>query len=118
MSGIFSIFEKYKKSVDVVSTSVVSVSLTVDSDDKISDIAKELEKFGTIEIVGAKAIVCAVGGKSNAAAVASTIFGVLGKHNIPVEMISQASSGISITFVVDNRDAQKAIVLLHKKFFG
>ncbi len=118
MSGIFSIFERYKKSVDVVSTSVVSVSLTVDSDDKVDDIAKELAKFGTVEIVKDKAIVCTVGGRTHAATVAASIFGVLGKNNIPVEMISQASSGISITFVVDNKDAQKAIVLLHKEFFG
>ncbi len=118
MSGIFSIFEKYKKSVDVVSTSVVSVSLTVDSDDKVDDIVRELSKFGTIDVVKDKAIVCAVGGRSNVAKVAGTIFGVLGKHGISVEMISQASSGISITFVVNNSDAQKAIALLHKEFFG
>ena len=117
MAGIFSLFEKYKKSVDVVSTSVVSVSLTVDSDDKVEDIAKDLAQFGSIDIVKGKAIVCAVGGRARTAAVAATIFGVLGNNNIKVEMISQASSGISITFVVDNHDAQKAIALLHKEFF-
>jgi aspartate kinase len=117
MSRIFSIFERHNKSVDVVSTSVVSVSLTVDSDGKVDGIVKELEKLGSVEVITNKAIVCAVGGRTHAASVAATIFSVLGTHSIPVEMISQASSGISITFVVDNKDAQEAISLLHKEFF-
>jgi len=117
MSDIFEIFEKHKKSVDVISTSVVSVSLTVDSDERIDAIIKDLSKLGTVELVKDKAIVCAVGGRSHAASVVASIFSVLAKNSIPVEMISQASSGISITFVVDNNDAQKAIALLHKEFF-
>jgi aspartate kinase len=102
----------------MVSTSVVSVSLTVDSTKGVDELVKELKGIGEIQVVKDKAIVCVVGGKSHAAEAAGIIFNVLGKHRIPVEMISQASSGISITFVVGNNDAQKSIALLHKEFFG
>jgi len=118
MAGIFSVFEKHRKSVDIVSTSVVSVSLTIDTDENLSLLVSDLQQFGAVEVVKDKAIICAVGGRKHAAQVAAAIFNVLGNNKISVEMISQASSGISITFVVSNEDAPKAIQLLHKEFFG
>ena len=116
MARIFALFEKYDTEIDIVSTSVVSVSLTTAKDDHLERIVPELKKMGNVEIVKGKAVVCAVGGKVNAAGVAGRMFTVLGEHNIGVEMISQAASGISITFVVDDRDAEEAIKVLHKEY--
>ncbi len=116
MARIFKVFERYHISVDLVATSVVSVSLTVDQSDSLGKVTKALEEFGEVSIVKGKAIVCAVGGSINAAGVAGRIFTLLGQHKIPVEMISQAASGISMTFVVDEADAPRSIGLLHKEF--
>jgi aspartate kinase len=57
-----------------------------------------------------------VGGSINAAGVAGKIFTVLGEHRIPVEMISQAATGVCITFVVDECDVERTIRILHAEF--
>ncbi len=116
MARIFELFEKYGTSIDIVSTSVVSVSLTIAKDEHLGEIIPELRKMGEVEVVKNKAVVCAVGGRVNAAGVAGRMFTILGQNKIPVEMISQAASGISITFVVDDADAQKAIKVLHREY--
>ena len=116
LAHIFGLFEQHDTGVDIVSTSVVSVSLTIDTDEHLGSILPGLRKLGDVEVVGGKAIVCAVGGKVNAAGVAGRMFTVLGEHNIAVEMISQAASDISITFVVDDKDAQEAIRILHREY--
>ena len=116
MAKIFRIFEKYKTSIDVVSTSVASVSLTIDNAENLEIIVRALSTLGYVVIERGKAIVCAVGGSVNAAGVAGRMFTVLGENNIAVEMISQAAGGISITFVVNERDAEKALKVLHKEY--
>jgi len=116
MAAIFNVFEKYKTSVDVVSTSVASVSLTVDNGEHLEKIVKELAKLGTVQVEEDKAIVCAVGGSVNAAGVTGRMFSVLGENDIAVEMISQAAGGVSITFVVNEGDAENALKILHKQF--
>jgi aspartate kinase len=118
MAAIFNIFEKHRTSIDVVSTSVASVSLTIDNDEYLEKITKDLQKFGAVQVEKGKAIVCAVGGSVNAAGVTGRMFSVLGENNIPVEMISQASGGVSITFVVREDDAVEALKTLHAAFIG
>lgn len=118
MANIFETFEKYGISIDVISTSVASVSLTIDKIDHLDDLVRDLEKFGQVEVERGKAIVCAVGGSVNAAGVAGRMFTVLGENKIPVEMISQAAFGISITFVVSEEDAVRALQVLHKEYIG
>ncbi len=116
MARIFEIFDIYKTSVDLVATSVAGVSLTIDNDKHLEQIMRDLRKFGTVSVEGSKAIVCAVGGAVNAAGVAGKMFTVLGKHSIAVELISQAASSVSITFVVREKDAEKALKVLHKTY--
>ena len=118
MARIFSVLEKYRISVDVIATSVASVSLTIEHDEHLEEIAKELSDIGEVSIEAHKAIVCAVGGSVNAAGVAGQMFSVLGDAGvaISVKMISQAAGGISITFVVDEKDAEQAVKVLHKKY--
>ena len=116
MARIFEIFDTHRTSIDVVATSVAGVSLTIDNDARLKDIVRELGKFGNVRVEHGKAIMCAVGGSVNAAGVAGRMFTVLGKRGVEVELISQSASGVSITFVVRERDAQKALKILHKEY--
>jgi aspartate kinase len=118
MARIFALFEQHKTSVDVIATSVVSVSLTIDDETNLEPLVAELSALGSVSIERDKAIVCAVGGSVNAAGVAGEMFTALGKAGIPVEMISQAASGVSTTFVVEERDAERAIKVLHETYIG
>ncbi len=116
MIEIFKIFHDCKTSVDVISTSVASVSVTIDSIVQLPKILKNLQKLGTVDVRSEKAIVCVVGGGIDIAGVAGKMFSTLKEHAIAVEMISQASSEISITFVVSEGDAVRSIQVLHKAF--
>lgn len=119
MARIFYIFDKFRKSIDVISTSEVSVSLTLDDDEDIDDIIKELREFSNVEISRNKSIVCVVGeGMRHTTGLAGRTFTAMGKNNINIEMISQGASEINITFIVDSRDAAKAVQVLHKEYFG
>lgn len=116
MARIYDVFKKYRTSIDIVSTSVVSVSVTIDDDEHLSQIVKELTLIGSVTVERDKAIVCAVGGGVNTAGVAGRMFNVLGREGIDVEMISQAAGGISVTFVVKNKEADRAVRTLHTEF--
>ncbi len=116
MARIFEIFDLYRTSIDVVTTSVTSVSVTVEDEKHVRSIVREIAKLGDVSVERGKAIICAVGGGVNAAGVAGRMFTVLGEHKIPVEMISQESSGVSMTFVVEEKDAKKALKVLHKEY--
>ena len=119
LARLFSIFEDYKKSVDMVSTSEVSVSLTVDSDNDLDNIKADLEGVAEVEIEKNKAIICIVGeGMKNTPGISGKVFSVLGKNKINIGMISQGASEINISFIVNGKDADKAVQVLHKEFFG
>jgi aspartate kinase len=115
MAQIFEVFDEFDTSVDVVSTSVASVSITTDNDEHLEHIVEELKKLGEVEVERGKAIVCAVGGSVNAAGVTGRMFNALSTENISVELISQAAGGVSITFVVNENDALLALKTLHKE---
>jgi len=116
IARIFEIFDTHRTSIDVVTTSVASVSVTVEDEKNLPQILKELRKLGDVSVERGKAIICAVGGGVNAAGVAGRMFTVLGENKIAVEMISQESSGVSMTFVVEEKDAKKALKVLHKEY--
>ncbi len=116
IARIFEIFNAHRTSIDVVATSVTSVSVTIDDEKNLPKITKALRELGDVSVDRGKAIICAVGGGVNAAGVAGRMFTVLGQNKIAVEMISQASSGVSMTFVVNTRDAEKALKVLHKEY--
>lgn len=119
MAKFFHIFDKYGKSVDIISTSIVSVSLTVDNEDDMGSIIQDLKGIANVDIVRNKAIICVVGdGMRNTPGIAGRTFTALGKNNINIEMISQGSSEINITFIVDGKDTENAVRILHKEYFG
>jgi aspartate kinase len=116
MKEIFTVFDKHQCAVDMVSTSEVSVSLTVDSNEKLPALAADLSKLADVKYEGKKALVCMVGddirGKSGMAAQVFTAI----KH-INVRMISQGASEINMSFMIDEEDADEAVRSLHAIFF-
>ena len=118
LAELFSIFAKYRKSVDVVATSEVSVSLTVDNEDGLSEIQQQLEAVAEIKVKPKKAIVCVVGeAMKHTPGVAARIFGALANAEINIDMISEGASEINLTIVVDDADVNRAVVALHNEFF-
>ncbi len=118
LARIFEVFNHYAVPVDLIATSEVSVSVTVDSSaaGKLKEIVSDLGKICTTCSVGRRAIVCVVGeGIGGTPNIAGKIFKIVGRAGINIEMISQASSALNISFVVRNNEADKAVRLLHKE---
>ncbi len=113
---IFEVFDKHKCPVDMVSTSEVSVSLTVDSNSQLPQIAADLSKLADVKYEGQKALVCMVGedirGQSG---IAAQVFSAI--RHINVRMISQGASEINMSFMIEEGDADEAVRSLHATFF-
>jgi aspartate kinase len=116
MKEIFTIFDKHRCAVDMVSTSEVSVSLTVDSNDNLPALAADLGQLADVKYEGRKALICMVGddirGQSGMAARVFTAI-----RHINVRMISQGASEINMSFMIDEDDADEAVRSLHAAFF-
>jgi aspartate kinase len=116
MRDIFTIFDKHHCPVDMVSTSEVSVSLSVDSNDNLPAIAADLSQLADVKYEGRKALVCLVGedirGRNGMAAQVFTAV-----RDINVRMISQGASEINMSFMIDEDDADQAVRSLHAAFF-
>jgi aspartate kinase len=116
MREIFTIFDNHSCAVDMVSTSEVSVSLTVDSNDNLPALAADLGKLADVKYEGKKALICLVGedirGKNGMAA---QVFNAI--RHINVRMISQGASEINMSFMIDEDDADEAVRSLHAAFF-
>jgi aspartate kinase len=117
LRSIFEVFDRHRCPVDVVSTSEVSVSLTVDSNEAIPAIAADLQKLGDVKYEGRKAIVCLVGENiRETPGVAGKVFSAVSDVN--VRMISQGASEINLTFVIEEDDVPRAVKQLHEIFFA
>jgi aspartate kinase len=117
LRAVFEVFDHHHCAVDVVSTSEVSVSLTVDSNEAIPALAADLEKLGDVKYEGRKAIVCMVGENiRETPGVAAKVFGAIADTN--VRMISQGASEINLTFVVEEDDVPQVVRQLHDVFFA
>jgi aspartate kinase len=117
LRSIFEVFDRHRCPVDVVSTSEVSVSLTVDSNEAIPAIATDLQKLGDVKYEGRKAIVCLVGENlRETPGVAGKVFSAV--SDINVRMISQGASEINLTFVIEEDDVPRAVKQLHDIFFA
>lgn len=114
---IFEVFDRYETAVDMVATSEVSVSLTIDNVSKLAEIRTELEKFSEVTVEENQAIVCLVGDNIRyTPGVASRAFHALEKINI--RMISQGSSLLNLSIVVAQDDLRPAVQQLHTEFFS
>ena len=116
LARIFAIFERHKTSVDMVSTSEVSVSLTVDRSDKLSQILSDLGEFAQVKATPGKAIVCVVGERIRyTLGIAAKVFQAL--EGIHIRMISLGASRVNVGFVVDEDHLAAAVGRVHAAFF-
>ena len=117
LKSIFEVFASHRCPVDMVSTSEVSVSVTVDSNESIAAIAADLGKLADVKYQGRKAIVCLVGENIRSTpGIAAKVFSAI--PDVTVHMISQGASEINISFVIDEADVPEAVSQLHKAFFS
>ena len=116
LRALFEIFDRHKTAVDVVTTSEVSVSLSLDDTSALPAIVSDLEPLGSVSIEGKRAILCIVGeGLRSTPGIAARIFSTI--SNINVSLISQGASRINLTFAVEESRAREAVMRLHKEFF-
>ncbi len=113
---IFEVFESYKTPIDMITTSEVGVSVTIDNDKHLEDIVDEIRKFGTVEVDQNQVIVCVVGDlvRGNTG-YADRIFEAL--KEIPVRMISYGGSDHNISILVDEDHKKEALKALSVKLF-
>jgi aspartate kinase len=113
---VFEVFEKYQTPIDMISTSEVAVSVTIDDSRAIAEIISELEKFGTIEVDNNQTIICIVANKlaDNHGALKS-VFNALG--TLPIRMVSVGGSKNNISLLIDTSLKAKALNLLNEGLF-
>ena len=116
LRGLFEVFERHQTVVDVVTTSEVSVSLTVDDARSLPDIVAELEPLGTVVVESGRAIVCVIGeGLRTTPGIAARVFATI--SDINVSLISQGASRVNLTFVVEEGRVHEAVLRLHEALF-
>jgi len=115
LARVFEVFGRHHVVVDLVTTSEVSISVTVDDTGRLHEAVAELEAIGTVEVRRGLAVVAVVGeGAPRRVGLAGHVFTLLGGVGIPVEMISQGASRVNLSFVVAEEDADRAVRLLHR----
>ena len=116
LKSIFDVFDKHKCAVDMVSTSEVSVSVTVDSNERLPEISADLSKVADVKYEGRKALICMVGedirGQNG---IAAQVFNAI--RHVNVRMISQGASEINMSFMIEEDDVEEAVRSLHAAFF-
>lgn len=116
MAKVYEIFNKYKTCIDVVCTSEVGVSLSIDNESSLKEIVNELEHLGKVEIDRDMSIICVVG-DLNWHNVGFEFAATEAMQNIPVRMISYGGTPYNISYVVKSSDKKKALQNLSKYLF-
>ncbi|KAJ6010513.1 hypothetical protein N7451_001925 [Penicillium sp. IBT 35674x] len=133
-AGIFSVLDKWRLSIDLISTSEVHVSMALHSempllngngrddyqviDADLKGALNDLSKYGMVDIIPEMAILSLVGKQmKNMIGVAGRMFTTLGENNVNIEMISQGASEINISCVIEERDADRALNIIHTSMF-
>lgn len=117
LSRIFGIFEKHKTPVDLISTSEVSVSITIESSDSLEDIIEDISAIASVSVEQGKSIICLVGQDLwKDSRFISRVFASL--EDTPIRMISLGSSDINLSVVVPQEKTDSTIQTLHDAFLG
>ena len=117
LRALFEVFERHRTVVDVVTTSEVSVSLSLDDASALPAIVAELEQLGTVRVEKGRAIICVVGeGLRGTPGIAARVFSTI--SDINVTLISQGASSINFTFAIEEERVKEAVTRLHVEFFG
>ena len=118
LSRIFGCFERHGISVDMVSTSEVSVSVTLDNVEGLDGAVKDLESFSKVSVESGLGLVCVVGhSMKERVGVPARVFEPLARHDIVVRMISLGALKVNVSLVVDGEHLDDAVRTLHAEFF-
>lgn len=117
LARVFTIFDRFRTSIDLISTSEVSISVTIDNTENLDEIVESLEELSDVRVVEDAAIVSVVGKQfRKKSGIAGEVFDTL--KDINILMISGGASDINLSFVVSNDDADAAVRKLHRTFFA
>ncbi|MDR2468104.1 MAG: aspartate kinase [Spirochaetaceae bacterium] len=117
LGEVFAAFARHKISVDMVATSEVSVSVTLDSCYNLDDLTCELSRIARVEAKDNMAIVTIICDVRRSSQILERAFARFGALNVQVQMISQGASKVNISFIVNSGEAETAIRGLHREFF-
>ncbi|MFM7022148.1 MAG: aspartate kinase [Flavobacteriales bacterium] len=117
LRSVFEVFERYRTPIDMITTSEVAVSLTIDDNTHLNEIVKELESFGTVEVDKEQTIICIVGDMiSDEGEMAQKLFTAL--KTVPLRMISYGGSRHNISVLTSADNKTKALQLINEGLFG
>lgn len=117
LAHIFNQFLKWNISIDVIATSEVSVSLTVNTKADLTGLLEDLARVAEVKATKEKAIVTLICDAAHSSSILSDAFNALTKENINVQMISQGASKVNISMLVDANQANDVVKILHKALF-
>ena len=121
LASIFEVFRNFRVSVDMISTTEVSVSLTIDNlhEKVLEPVVEELAKFARVRAMKNKSLICVIGeGLKSAPGRTGRIFNCLGEHGININCVSMGALEMNVSFVVDSSVTDRAVQLLHHEFFS
>lgn len=114
---IFEVFEKYKTPIDMITTSEIAVSVTIDDPKNLTEIVEEISPYGSVEVDKNQSIICVVGDfVAQRKGVGKDIFKAL--EDIPIRMISYGGSKNNISMLIDTNYKKEALIALNKNLFG
>ena len=117
LRAVFEIFERYKTSIDMITTSEIAVSLTIDNLIHLNEITKELEEFAKVEVENDQTIICIVGNlPKDKSGYAFKVLDAL--KNIPLRMVSYGGSLNNVSVLVNSKHKKAALIALNKGLFG
>ncbi|CAN4089574.1 unnamed protein product [Withania somnifera] len=128
LAKVFSIFEDLGISVDVVATSEVSISLTLDPSklwsreliqqaSELDHVVEELEKIAVVNLLQNRAIISLIGNVQRSSLILEKAFHVMRTNGVNVQMISQGASKVNISLIVNDNEAEQCVRALHQSFF-
>jgi aspartate kinase len=118
LEGVFSTFAKHHLSVDMVATSEVSISLTLDAANDLAGLKKDLAQIAGVVIKSDKAIITIIGDVHRSSEILQRAFGVCAALGVQVQMVSQGASKVNISFIVNDAQSGELVQALHRDFFG
>ncbi len=116
LKAVFDVFDRHRLAIDMVATSEVSISVTVDTSDRLPAIAEDLSKLADVKYESNKALICMVGEDIRGHnGIAGKVFTAV--QHVNVRMISQGASEINMSFMIEEEDVEEAVQSLHRAFF-
>ena len=117
LSKVFNVFEEEKISVDMIASSEISISLTIDNRYNVQGIIDKLSKIAKVHISYNKSIVSLISDVKKSTSIFSKVFAILNNESYNVQMISYGASKVNISFILEDSEVEDCIRLLHKEFF-